>query len=386
VSKATGFGPYRLDEEKRVLWRGDELVPLRPKALDLLVALVAARGDVVTKQSLLQQVWPDTFVEEANLSVNVSTLRRALGRQPSGTEYIETVPRRGYRFAAADRMPARPERPRLAVLPFRRLGGAEEGDWLGVAMADAVITRLGALGEIDVRPTGAVLEIGVGARDPLAAGKRLQVDFVLDGAVQLAGERQRVTVQLVPVAGGGASWAESFDEPRDDPFAVQDAVAARVAEALVSRLSPAQRERLSERGTASVEAYQAWARGRYFWSRLSSEWIVRASNCFHEAVELDPRYAAAHAGLAETHLVLGFSSLVPPRDAWASAATSARRSLELDPGCAEALAALGWVRLFQDWAWSEAEASLAAAVERRPSFALAHQWRALLLMLQGHRV
>lgn len=115
------FGPYRLDREKRVLWRGDELVALPPRALDLLIALVAGDGDVVTKQELLRQVWPDTFVEEANLSVNVSMLRRALGRQASGAHYIETVPRRGYRFAAGPRAPRPAARKRVAVLPFRLL-------------------------------------------------------------------------------------------------------------------------------------------------------------------------------------------------------------------------------------------------------------------------
>jgi len=377
------FGPFRLDAAKRVLWRAGELVPLPPKALDLLLALVAGRGDVVTKEALLREVWPDTFVEEANLSVNVSVLRKTLGRQASGAEYIETIPRRGYRFAAGVGGPLPRPSPRLAVLPFRLLGASQDEAYLGVAMADAVITRLGRIGEIDVRPTSAVLEYAERSVDLEQVGRHLAVDSVLDGRLQLAGDRLRVTVQLVAVPGAGARWADSFDEARGDILAVQDAVAERVAGALVRQLSAAQREQLAERGTSSVEAYQAYAKGRYFWSRLSSAWIEKACACFLEAAELDPHYAAPHAGLAEAYLVLGFSGLVPPREAWEMASGAARRSLELDRGSAEALVALAWVRLFEDWAWSEAAALLAEACERRPVSAAGHEWRALLQLIRG---
>src|ERR1044071_1375862 len=146
------FGPFRLDPAKRVLWRGDEVVPLAPRALDLLIALAEQQGDVVPKQTLMDRVWPGTFVEEANLSVNVSLLRKALGDQADGRPYIETLARRGYRLAAPIRSAAaRP--PALAVLPFKRLSGVAEDDYLAVGLADALIARLSRIGRLAVRPT-----------------------------------------------------------------------------------------------------------------------------------------------------------------------------------------------------------------------------------------
>jgi len=130
------FGPFRLDPAKRVLWRGDEVVPLAPRALDLLVALAEQQGDVVPKQTLMDRVWPGTFVEEANLSVNVSALRKALGAQADGRPYIETLARRGYRLAAPVRAATAARPPSIAVLPFKRLSSVAEDEYLAVGLAD----------------------------------------------------------------------------------------------------------------------------------------------------------------------------------------------------------------------------------------------------------
>src|SRR4051812_47058272 len=153
------FGPFRLDPAKRVLWRGVEVVALPPRALDLLIALAEQQGDVVPKQTLLDRVWPGTFVEEANLSVNVSLLRKALGSQPDGRPFIETLPRPASRLAVPVRADAaRP--PSLAVLPFKRLSAVAEDEYLSVGLADALIARLSRLRRVAVRPTSAVMKYG----------------------------------------------------------------------------------------------------------------------------------------------------------------------------------------------------------------------------------
>jgi len=375
------FGPFRLDAAKRVLWRDGRVVPLPPKALDLLVALVEQRGDVVTKDELLKRVWPDTFVEEANLSVNVSALRKALGDGPGGRPYIETLSRRGYRFAALE-APAAGELPTLAVLPFIALGrGGQDDAYLGAGLADALITRLGGTGRVAVRPTSAVLKHA--GRDPREVGRELQVDAVLEGKIQRRGSRLRVTVQLLPLSSLAAAWAETFDEESTNVFAVQDRIAERVAAALDLELGAADRERLTRRHTGDSAAYESYLKGRYFWSRFTGQWLERALGFFREAVEKDPGFCLPHAGLADAYLVLGFSGLVPPKEAWALAGEEARRALAIDETVAEAHVSLGYVRLFEEWDWRRAGAELRRAVALSPASAGARQWHGLYLDMLG---
>ena len=374
------FGPFRLDAAKRVLWRGGEVVTLPPKALDLLIALAEQRGDVVTKDELMKRVWRDTFVEEANLSVNVSALRKALGDQRSGRPYIETVSRRGYRFAALDPR-ADSALPTLAVLPFIALGRGKDDAYLGAGLADALITRLGSTGRVVVRPTSAVLKYA--GHDPREAGRELQVDAVLEGKIQRHRSRLRVTVQLVPLSGPTPAWAETFDEEATNVFAVQDRIAEQVARALDLRLGAAERERLTRRHTADASAYQSYLKGRYFWSRFTGEWLEKALAFFREAVEKDPGFCLPHAGLADAYLVLGFSGRVSPREAWPLAGEEARRALAIDETVADAHVSLAYVRLFGEWDWKRAGADLARAVALSPNSAAVHQWRGLYLDMLG---
>ncbi|HEX6738789.1 MAG TPA: winged helix-turn-helix domain-containing protein, partial [Vicinamibacteria bacterium] len=378
------FGPFRLDLRKRVLWRDGELVPLAPKALDLLAALVSQAGDVVRKEDLLAQVWPDVVVEEANLSVNVSALRKVLGDQADGRPWIQTVPRRGYRFAGSRRAADAPaDLPALAVLPFRVLGGAGDDEYLGVGMADALITRLSRTGRVVVRPTRAVLRFAKAAVDPREVGRELKVDAVLDGTVQRQGDRLRVSVQLVPLSGSFAPWAESFDAAFHDVFAVQDAAAEQVARALSLDLGAAERGKLTRRHTNDLAAYQAYVKGRYFWGRLTGAALERAFAGFSEAVALDAAYALPHAGLADIYLILGFASVTPPAEAWRLARESAEAALSRDETLAEAHVSLAYVNLFQNWDWEATEAGLDHATILDPHSSAAQQWRALYLDMRG---
>jgi TolB-like protein/Flp pilus assembly protein TadD len=373
------FGPFRLDATKRVLWRDGRIVPLPPKTLDLLAVLLEQRGDVVTKEELMRRVWPDTFVEEANLSVNVSALRKALGQQPGGRPYIETVSRRGYRFAALEG-PVATGLPTLAVLPFIALSRGKDDAYLGAGLADALITRLGSTGRVVVRPTSAVLKYT--GRDPRDAGRELQVEAMLEGKIQRQGSRLRVTVQLVPLSGPTPAWAETFDEELTNVFAVQDRIAEQVARALDLKLGAPERERLTRRHTDDAEAYQSYLKGRYFWSRFTGEWLERAFAFFREAVEKDPGFCLPHAGLADAYLILGFSGLVSPREAWPLAGEEARRALAIDEGVADAHVSLAYVHLFQDWDWRRAGAELERAVAHNPNSG-ARQWRGLYLDMLG---
>ena len=220
------FGPFRLDPAERRLLREDAPVTLTPKVFDLLLLLVRNGGRALGKEEFMREIWPDSFVEEGNLNRQISTLRKALGDGLEGNRFIETIPKRGYRFVAGVRETGAPVSERsLAVLPFKAMHGREADEpYLGLGMADAIITKLSNLGRINVRPTGAVLKYADAGQDILAAGRELKVEALLDGRVQRAGGRVRVTAQLVNVRDGATIWAEKFDEEFTDIFAVQDSI------------------------------------------------------------------------------------------------------------------------------------------------------------------
>jgi DNA-binding winged helix-turn-helix (wHTH) protein/tetratricopeptide (TPR) repeat protein len=378
------FGPFRLSTEKSVLWRGGELVPLTPKAFDLLRVLVEHQGDVVTKSELLSRVWTDTVVEEGNLSVTVTALRKALDPQPNGRSYIQTVPRRGYRFDGAIRSDGGAPRLSLAVLPFACLG-PEDGPQIGLGMADAIIGRLTAQEALLVRPTVAVAPYAGTAVEPRRLAADLGVEAVVTGTIQRDGDRVRVSVQLVPRPIALRPWAQSFDADWTDLFAVQDEIAERVAEALWPRLAAGRATTPVRAGRPrpSPAAHEAYLRGRFFWARFDPESLGRAFGYFGEAARLDPAYAAPRGGLADAHLLLGLAGLAAPRDAWDLAAACADQALERDPDLAEGHVARGYARLFRDWDWPGAREALDRAAARLPGAASVHIWRGLFLALAG---
>jgi DNA-binding winged helix-turn-helix (wHTH) protein len=235
------FGHFRIDLQSRVLLRNSEIVPLTPKAFDTLLALVERRGELVERQELIKAIWPDSHVVEGNLNSNIFTLRKALGDGKRGGErYIVTVPRRGYRFAADVREVSEVKFKRngapirsLAVLPFKLFGNDTGEAWLGLELANALITRLSSLPRLIIRPTSAVSGYTGLEHDPRTVGHDLNVELILEGAVKRAGERIRVTVQLVSVASGAPLWAEKFDERLTDIFDVEDEISERIAQSLM---------------------------------------------------------------------------------------------------------------------------------------------------------
>jgi tetratricopeptide (TPR) repeat protein/TolB-like protein len=375
------FGPFGLDDDKQLLWRGSEVVPLTPKALAVLRLLVRKGGDVVTRRELLAEVWPDAVVEESNLTVTVGMLRRALGSQPSGRSWVETVPRRGYRFGGVVTGP--PAAPlSLAVLPLQCLGADVDPD-LGVMLADALIGRLTAATDLRIRPTGAVLSFAETRRTPLEAAAELAVDAVIDGLVQRESGHLRVSLQLVPVSARFKPWADSFDAPVTGLFELQDTLAERIVDALALHLPGS--AAASKPRPPKPEAYEAYLRGRYFWVRLQPRDIGEALACYGEACRLDPEFAAPHAGLADAYQLFPFAAMMEPRKAWDLAAECAERALARDPDLAEAHLSLAWTILFRDWDWDGARARLDRALALSPRTAFAYLWKGLFLLARGER-
>ena len=248
------FGSFYLNPAEQQLLYNGEPIRLTPKVFDLLLVLIQNKGCLVTKERLLKEVWPDAFVEEANLSVSIARLRKALDEGVAERQYIETVPKRGYRFVppvseshevAAGNSRARntlstntngflADMQSIAVLPFATLGAGMADEYLGLGIADALITKLSNLKCLTVRPTSAVrnaLKV-----DPVSTGKELQVGTVLEGSIQKLDEDIRVTVQLVSVRDGATLWAEGFNEKFTNIFAIEDSISEQVAIALAALL------------------------------------------------------------------------------------------------------------------------------------------------------
>lgn len=469
------FGPFRLDATERILRRENEPMPLTPKLFDTLLVLVERSGHIVEKSELLEAVWPDTFVEESNLSSNVSLLRKALGVAEDGRPYIETVAKRGYRFAEVVRtLPAehgddavmisrhvrervvareevtigegeetttfasRPlvaieasraataagEAPRigsrvaallvmialaavaggyawvnrsgrqtptnsgevksLAVLPFKLLNGGAGDEHLGLGIADALITKFSNTRHITVRPTSAMRKFDSGEQDAAAAGRALGVEAVLEGTIQRAGDRLRLTVQLVRAQDGTSLWADKFDAKFTDVFAVQDTISEQVAGALMLKLTSEERQRLAKRYTDNTSAYEAYLRGRYFWNKRTPDGYKRAVEYFGQAISADPTYALAYAGLADCYQILPPYGSVPS-DAREKARTAAQKALQLDDNLAEAHASMGVIKHAFDWNFAGAEQEFKRSIELNPNYALARLWYAQHLAHLGRR-
>jgi serine/threonine-protein kinase len=269
----------------------------------------------------------------------------------------------------------------VAVLPLKPLvaGGADD-EYLGLALADALITQLGAFKTVAVRPLSATSRYG-GNRDPIAVGRDLHADLVLDGAIQRVRDRLRVSVSLVRVADNATVWSDRFDSPWTDVFQVQDAIAEQVGRALAVALSGEGRERIARRRTGSVEAYEAYLKGRYFWNMRSADGLQKALDYFQQAIAGDRDYAQAYAGLADTYALLGSMpyAVLPPTEASRKAKAAATSALQIAPTLPEAHVSLAFVTYGFDWDWRSGEAEFRRAIELDPDYATAHYWYSLYL-------
>jgi serine/threonine protein kinase/tetratricopeptide (TPR) repeat protein len=276
-----------------------------------------------------------------------------------------------------------PQMRSMAVLPFQTM---PEPSYLGLGLADALINRMGALSQITVRPVSAVRKYSEGAPDPLAAGRELGVDVVLDGNVQQAGDRVRVTVQLLRVTDGAALWSGKFDERTGDLFALEDSITRQVIDGLPLNLTESERSRLTKHYTEDSQAWQAYLRGRYFWNRRTPEGHQKAIEEFEQATRIDPRYALAYAGLADAYVLLGSNPnrLLSRGQAMTRARAAALHAIELDGDLAEAHTSLAFIRMHYDWKWADAETEFQRAIALNPSYATAYQWHAINLLVTGH--
>jgi DNA-binding winged helix-turn-helix (wHTH) protein/TolB-like protein/Flp pilus assembly protein TadD len=271
----------------------------------------------------------------------------------------------------------------LAVLPFKPLSGGETDEYLGIGMADALITKLSSVKQISVRPTSSILRYADSNVDPSQAGRELGVNSLLEGHVQKSGDRIRVTLQLLRSSDGASLWVGKFDEKYTDIFAVEDRISEQVLQALLPTLTGSQKQQLAKHYTEDTEAYQSYIKGRYYWNKRDAEGITKAIGYFEDAILKDPNYALAYAGLADSYATFGVIEDRPSQELMPKARSAALRALELDDGMAEAHASLGYVKHRFEWDWAGAEKEFKRAIELNDDYAVAHQWYGWFLISEA---
>ena len=436
------FGSYRLDAVERVLLRDGQPVTLPPKDLETLFVLVEKAGHIVEKEELLEKVWPGVFVEEGNLTRHIFNLRQVLGDRPDGRKYIETIPRRGYRFVAAvqedpepaapplaaqrasDQAPsmvpvpvgqkrslwvwplallvplavttvlvsqhfwpprnASPQRAMLAVLPFVNLSGDAHEDYFADGLTEEMIAQLGQLqpAKLGVIARTSTVRYKDTKESAAQIARELGVGYLLEGSVRRGGERVRVTAQLIQATQQTHLWAETYERPLTDVLRIQREIAEKITHSLSIQLLPSTTS-VSASSHVNLESHDKYLLGLHELGQGTRESENKAIQYFQEGIGKDPKDARLYAALAEAYdaVTTYYSS---PAEVMPRAKEAALRAVELDPNLASAHVRLGYVRLFFDWDWPAAEAEYRRALEINPSLPEAQLGYANYLATLGH--
>ena len=380
------FGPFRLDPAERVLLRAGEPVNLTPKAFDVLLLLIRSCGRLVEKSEFMTMAWADSFVEESNLTVTISMLRKILEDETHEHKYIETVSKRGYRFVArVGEILETSKINSLAILPFRYSTPDASHTYLKIGLVDAIISRLASTGQLVVRPTSAVLRYENRAIDPVVVGREQKVDAVVTGNIELSSGHIRVSVQLIRASDGDLIWAMTYDRGLQEIFALEDAVAEGVAQSTSSASIRGNSNDviLPRRNTENSQAYRLYLEGRHFWNKRTADGLRRGIECFQRAIEEDANYTLAYSGLADSYVLLASHGAQSPFESAPLAKRAALKALKLDSSLAEAHTSLGMVYHYYDWSWEDAEREFQRAIALNPNYIVARMWYASNLASLG---
>jgi TolB-like protein/Tfp pilus assembly protein PilF len=389
---AVRFGDFSADLRAGELRKNGLRIKLQVQPFQVLQILLERAGEVISREELQKRIWPaDTFVDfDHGLNNAVKKLREALGDDAEKPRFIETLSKRGYRFigrveelANAVRTPLGPPAPvivdSIAVLPFTSMSPDSEDEFFTDGMTEEIINALAQIEHLHVAARSSAFFFKSKHVDLQAIGERLKVRTVLEGNVRRAGNRLRITAQLVNVADGYHLWSERYDREMKDVFEIQDEIARSIADRLKVTLGGDRQEPLVKAGTKNLEAYELYLKGRALLPRRGSA-IPRGLECLERAVRLDPGYARAWAGVADSYTTLGYYGLARPEATMPKGMEAARRSVALDPSLAEAHSALAMARLMGAWDKAEAEREFLRALELNPKYLQARGWYALFYL------
>jgi len=383
--KSYEFGRYRLQSPTGLLYRDAEMAPLPPKAAQVLLVLVEHAGEVVTKADLLKTAWKDAIVEEGSLTRTISILRKALGAGTEGRDSIATISKRGYRFTIPVRVAEKPSRPAaekvmLAVLPFENLSPDPGQEYFSDGLTEEMITQLSRLNperlSVIARTSAMMFK---GTKKRIAdIGNALGVQYVVEGSVRRSDKQLRISAQLIRVDDETHVWAKNFERSLGDVLKIQAEVARSIAAEIQIKLGPHSEHTLMQVAEVSPEAHEAYLRGRHSWNKRTEAGMRKSIVHYEEAIHLDPEYAMAHAGVADSYVMLACRGMVPAKETFRKAKTAARKAIDL--GIAHAF--LAHVRL-HDWDWEGLEKDFRRAIELDPSHAIAYYWFGEFLMSMG---
>ncbi len=387
--------------------------------MQVLACLAAQPGEVVSKDELMETVWADTHVTDDVLTGCISALRRAFEDNPRTPSFIQTIPKSGYRLIAAvmplngngvgpalQATPSRKFMPAMvlvalvllgvgvgawvlrsakaidsvAILPFSNSSLDPNTEYLSDGITESIIDGISQLPNLRVMAWSTVARYKGQAKDPLTVGRELGVRAVLTGKIVQSGNQIRILTELVDLRTSGQLWGEEYTRPLNDVIPLQKEISLRISEKLRLKLSGADEQKLAKRTTADPEAYTRYLKGRYFWNKRSLEGMQKAISYFQQAIDRDPAYALAYAGLADAYNLGDDWGSTPPGQSFPRARAAALKALELDDSLAEAHTSLAFVKANYDWDFAGAEKEFQRAIALNPNYATAHQWYAMYLV------
>ncbi len=425
------FGVFALDSRTGELANGEKKTRLREQPLRLLLALLEQPGELVTREELAARLWPEgTFVDfDRGLNKAINHLREALGDSAEQPHYIETLPRKGYRFIApvthdgheqvesepkaarqgssrlrlavatavvaclgiviagnlgaarlwmASRWQHSPQISALAVIPLANLSGDPEQEYFADGMTDALITSLAKMGSVRVTSRTSIMRYKGTTKSIQEIGRELNVDAVVEGTVMRSGDHVRITAQLIQVSTDMHLWAEAYERDVSEILDLQGQIATDIARRVHIVVRP-----LDQVQTVNPQAYGLYLKGRYFFYQYTSQGWEQAIEYFNQAIESDPNFALAYSGLADAYLVAGAYGAIPSQEALTRGKKAAARALELDDKLARAHYALATAYTWYDWNWENAEREFNRALQLNPNDALGRNWYGGYLSVQG---
>ncbi|MEP6901459.1 MAG: winged helix-turn-helix domain-containing protein [Actinomycetota bacterium] len=390
------FENYVLLPSERLLFCAGEAISLKSKVFETLLTLVRQQGELLTKDELMEKIWGDSFVEEANLTQNIFTLRKIFGEKPRDHHFIVTVPGRGYRFVAKVRTISESKSENslnganhsgnghsrsLAVLPLKFLipKESESKKYLGLAIADSLITQLGANRKFSIRSTEAILKYTETEKDALSIGRELDVDVILSGTIQTSEAKIRASLQLRDIKSGETIWADKFEVISNDFFEMQDKISSQAADALTIEIN---KKSAVQKMPENAEIYQKYLKYRFFWETRTEEGLLKSLQGAKEIIAAAPDFPLGYVSLADSYLLLGHHLYFSPDKVYGNVKIAVEKALELDPQLAEGYTTKAdYCFITKDW--EQCEKLHQKSIALKPDYASSRHWYSWFLTAMG---